>query len=149
MFKIGLFAFALLATALLAIYRGQKPERIAAAMMSVAFVVSALLPETTSSRFDRLYLELFKVDAGLFVGLLLLALVANRYWPMWLAALQLLTLGVHLVKVYDPTILPIVYARVSGEIGYPMLVLLVIGIGRAHRRLKINGAERDWSVGEP
>ena len=85
------------------------------------------------------------IDLAFLASLIVIAVRADRFWPLWLAALQLVAIGVHGVRAYDPHILPIVYARIVGEIAYPMLALLVIGTVRHHSRALRFGGERDWS----
>lgn len=128
-----------------ALKRGGMPERWVAAMMAVAATASAMVPIHAHSSYNSVEWIRLGIDAALFLALLALAVRANRYWPLWMASLQLIALGVHGVRGYDLTLLPRVYARVLGEISYPMILLLVIGTYRHQIRLQRRGADESWS----
>ena len=145
MTRIMLFYSVQLAASGYAAWRGGLPERAVGALLLVAAILSSAIPLTTWHEYVALNRGLLLIDATLLAILMLVAVRANRYWPMWLAALQLVAIGVHGVRAYDPHILPIVYARIVGEIAYPMLALLVIGTVRHHSRALRLGGERDWS----
>jgi hypothetical protein len=145
MFRILLFFTAQVLVSGFAIWRGGKPERVVGSSLLAAMVASALVPVAPRESYYSLHLPLFAIDLLLLSTLILVAARANRFWPIWLAALQLVAIGVHGVRAYDPHILPIVYARIVGEIAYPMLALLVIGTVRHHSRALRLGGERDWS----
>src|SRR3546814_4609403 len=56
-----------------------------------------------------------------------LANFADRFWPMWLAAFQLVAVASHGASAYNPGILPVAYWWIVGKISYPMIAILVIG----------------------
>ena len=77
--------------------------------------------------------------------LIAVALWANRFWPIWIASLQLFALLVHIAKAYQQDVLPIVYFAVISRIAYPMLAMLVIGTACHFQRMRRYGADPDWS----
>ena len=85
------------------------------------------------------------IDTALLTVLVLVALWANRFWPMWIAALQLFALLVHVAKAYQQDILPLVYFVVTTRIAYPMLLLLLAGTIQHFRRMRLYGSDPDWS----
>jgi len=143
--RILLFCVAQVLVSGYALWRGGKPERLVGSVLLIAMIATALMPVAPGRSYYMLHLPLLAIDLLLLSALTAVALRANRFWPLWLAALQLLAIGVHGVRAYDPHILPIVYARIVGEIAYPMLALLVIGTVRHHSRALRLGGERDWS----
>ena len=145
MTRILLFCVAQVLVSGYALWRGGKPERLVGSVLLIAMIATALMPVAPGRSYYMLHLPLLAIDLLLLSALTAVALRANRFWPLWLAALQLLAIGVHGVRAYDPHILPIVYARIVGEIAYPMLALLVIGTVRHHSRALRLGGERDWS----
>lgn len=72
-------------------------------------------------------------------------MLADRFWPLWLASLHLLTVGVHGVRVYDPGLWGTVYTRSMGLIGWVMLAVLAVGTLRHRRRVLVSGSETDWT----
>lgn len=127
-----------------ALWRGGAPERIVGIMMVLAAIGS-----TMTSYDHRFFQDVnmmgVAVDLGFLCGLLAVAARADRFWPMYIAALHLLGLGIHGVRAFDPGILPVVYARAPAAVGYPMLALLVAGTIRHSQRLRAGMPERAWS----
>lgn len=87
----------------------------------------------------------FLVDVACAVAFVALALWANRYWPLWIAGLQLLGVSAHAVKLAYPDVIPRAYAFVTVFWSYPMLLLIVLGTFRHQQRLTKFGADRSWS----
>ena len=131
------FYSAAAATVCFAVRRGGRPEQATAALLTVAAIATTLLP---GASVRSVVWSLFVVDLTLLVGLTAIALSADRFWPMYFSAVQLVTVGLHGVRAYDQTLLPAVYARLGGELAYPTLLILAIGTWRHHRRLP----ETDW-----
>lgn len=147
MVRIIVFEILLLAVALYAVRRGGAPERLVAIMLLVAAWTTLLLPFNPQTGFRHLETSRLAVDGALLFGLIAVALRANRFWPLWLAAFQLVAVGVHGVRAYDAGVLPIVYARLTGQIAYPMCLVLAIGTWRYRQRYlrRAQGGVRDWS----
>lgn len=143
--RIMLFNLVQVAACFYALRRGGAPERWVAFMMAAAAALTAFLPFNPDVTFFSLDEPQLLVDASLLLGLTGLALRADRFWPMWVAALQLIAITVHVVRGLDPTILPIVYNRSIGKLAYPMILLLVVGTYRHRQRAAAGPGEQDWS----
>ncbi|MDB5680426.1 MAG: hypothetical protein JWO16_231, partial [Sphingomonas bacterium] len=78
-----------------------------------------------------------------------IALRANRYWPIGIAAMQVLQVVGHLLKLADPHMLPLLYWLSSVVWAYPMLILLALGTVRHRNREKRLGPEPSWSSSSP
>jgi hypothetical protein len=141
MIRIAIFYVVQGAITYVAARRGGAPERIVGFALLLAALATALVPFDPLHMFQSVNWYALYIDSALLAVLLLIAARADRYWPLWLAALQVITIGVHGVRAYDPFFLPIVYARLAGEIAYPMLAVLLAGIVRHGRR----PGEPDWS----
>lgn len=141
MIRIALFYTVQTLITYVAVRRGGAPERIVGFSLLAATLATALIPFEPQHIFRSVNWHALYIDTALLAVLLIIAARADRYWPLWLAALQVVTIGVHGVRAYDPFFLPIVYARVTGEIAYPMLAVLLAGIVRHVRR----PGEPDWS----
>lgn len=124
--------------------RGGAPERWVAGLMAAAAITTGLLPGTPRQTYRSIEWGELWVDLAFLICLLILACRANRFWPIWVAACQLIAMTVHAVRAYDHSLLPSVYSVGTGFIAYPMIVLLVIGTSR-HLARSRDGAERDWS----
>lgn len=77
------------------------------------------------------------VDLATFGGFAFVAVQSTRFWPLWVAGLQLTTSLGHLLKTIDVTLLPTVYAAALIFWSYPILLILAIGTWRAHRRRQL------------
>ncbi|MCY1246135.1 hypothetical protein D9M72_593410 [compost metagenome] len=146
MLRVGFFVALLILTAGYAWWRGGGPERIAAAAMLVATVVSALVRANVRHRFADVDTGLLIVDGLLLIVLVAVALRADRGWPLLVAALHLMTVGAHGIRLIEPGMIPVTYAVLIALWSYPMQVALAIGTWRHQRRIRRFGTDRDWSV---
>lgn len=130
---------------------GGAPERIGAAIFLIGSVLTYVALETSPIRFRGVEIGVFVIDGASFVAFVLLALRANRYWPLWVSALVGLGLVGHLAMLVHPRVIPWAYAVVLSIWSYPMLLLMVAGTFAHHRRLIRNGADPSWmrSSGPP
>lgn len=143
---IVVFSSILAATCGYALWRGGAPERLTALMMLIAFLATFLVPFRPGVSFHHLNGAILAIDLALFALLVGIALFANRFWPLWVAAVQLMAIGIHLVKAYDPTLVSWLYNSASGKIAYPMVIMLAIGVARHSERLATFGSDPDWIV---
>lgn len=131
---------------LCALTLGGWPERATAVILLCASVATIVLPFDPSTSFRSVETLELVIDVTLMGGLMAVALLANRFWPLWLAALHLLAVGIHGVKGFDPALMPWMYAQAGGKLAYPMLVLLAAGVLRHRLRLARYGSDPDWSL---
>jgi hypothetical protein len=62
-----------------------------------------------------------------------IALVSNRFWPLWAAGFQLTVSMSHMMKAIDFDLLPKVYAAAAIFWSYPILLVIVVGTWRSSR----------------
>jgi uncharacterized membrane protein len=134
-----IFFTALALSCLTAWFRGGTPERLGALLLATAAVVSTLVADSGSYPFAEFEWGLFAIDSILFLTLVWLALSADRYWPMWLAALQLVSVWVHPAFAFSQSKIAFAYAVTSIFWSYPMLMILAIGAVRHHKRTHFIG----------
>ena len=139
-----LFNMLLGACALYAFVRGGAPERVVAAAFIAAAIASFIASPLAKGGYDDTEFGLLLIDAALLAVLVAVALWANRFWPIWIAAFQLFALLVHVTMLYEQDILPLVYFVVISRIAYPMLLLLLLGTRLHFQRLQRHGADPDW-----
>lgn len=126
-------------------WRGGAPEKLAAAAMVAAMAVTLWLG-SSSPTFNGIQWPLFLTDLTLFVALCLLAMFADRFWPLWLAAFQMVGVAAHSASAYNPAILPVAYWWIVGKISYPMLAILAVGTLRHDRRKRLGSPEFGWTA---
>ena len=127
-----------------AVIRGGHPEWLGATILAIFSVLTAVaIPDATSFRF--LESGALVVDLLCLAAFVMLALRADRFWPLWVAALQLLGVASHGVKLSEPDLMPRTYAFMLAIWSYPMIFLMIIGTSRHQARLRKFGSDRSWS----
>ncbi|MEO0439823.1 MAG: hypothetical protein AAF067_02990 [Pseudomonadota bacterium] len=124
---------------------GGKPERIAVAIFVPGFLFTTLLFSPLTQRFGNVEFEVMLVDLAMLIAFVTMALYAERFWPLWMSAMQAIQVISHLPIIFIPELLPQAYGAVIIVWSYPMLFLLAIGTWRHQQRLRKFGADRSWS----
>ena len=118
-----------------ALYRGGRHERLVAAICIVATIATIAV----NSPLNRMYTDVERgallVDLAVLAAFVAVALVSDRFWPLWVAGLQLTTSIAHFLKAVDPHLVPLAYGAAVRFWGYPILIILFFGAWRSHRRL--------------
>ena len=120
----------LLAVTVFAAVRGGKDERRAATVCVVASVATLFLlsPE---GRFVKVEVGAAVIDLAVLATFVAIALRSQRFWPLWVAGLQLTAFSGHLLKVFQPGLIPIAYATAMAFWSYPILLIIAVGVARA------------------
>lgn len=126
-------------------FRGGAPERAGAAIFAVAALLSTFMVSGRPTRFVSVELGVFAVDVAMLLALLVVALRAERFWPLCVTALQVIGTAGHAVKLADPQVFPLAYAIILALWSYPMLIVLAVGTWNHQRRLTRYGADKSWS----
>jgi len=135
MFGPLIFGPMLLAVCLYAWFRGGGYERLVAATCLGGTLATMLVISPLSHRYSGVEEGLLLVDLGVLAGFVTVALRSNRFWPLWVAGLQLTTSLGHILKGIDPELLPRAYGAALQFWSYPILVILAVGTFRTNRRL--------------
>ena len=125
--------------------KGGAPERIGTTILVAGSLLSLLAVSGPTTSFGSVEIGVFLADVATLVAFLILALFADRYWPLWIAALQVLGTTGHAVKLADPDLMRRAYAVALVFWSYPMLAILALGTYRHQRRLARFGVDRSWS----
>lgn len=129
----------------LAFRRGGQPERIVASLLSLAFAVELARNTLTGApAFRTLDLFMMAVDSAVLLGMIGVAVQANRLWPMVVAALQLVILTAHISLLLQLKGIVGAYWGMSVLPIYPQFACLLGGILAHMRRRKRYGPYPDW-----
>lgn len=131
-----------------ALWRGAQPERFVASMFLAAVPLGSAA-YSAGYHWRGIEMGIFGVDLAMLILLLAIALRANRYWPIGIAAMQVLQVIGHLIKLADDHMLPLLYWISNVVWAYPMLILLLLGTVRHRNREKRLGPEPSWSRSSP
>lgn len=144
MIHVIAFAATFLACFVYVFLAGGMPERLAMLAQFLAFLLSIFAISFRWMRFEGLPLGLVMIDVALAVALTLIALKANRLWPIVLAGMQVATLFAHLAKALSFPLPTAGYAIFVQFWGWPMLIVTALGTYNHRARIKRFGQERDW-----
>ena len=128
-----LFWTLLFATFAYALWRGRSDERIAATVCVLASIATRFAISPLTRRYTDIEIGLLLVDAAVLVAFVALALRSQRFWPLWIAGLQLTSSLSHLMKVIEIDLLPRAYAAAAVFWSYPILLIIIIGTWRSDR----------------
>jgi hypothetical protein len=133
----------LLAVSAYAFIAGRRDERAAAIVCILATIGSVLLNSGLAERFSRVEVGVFTVDVLAFAAFTGIALRTERFWPLWVAGLQLTTILAHLIKAVHLNLMPQAYAAAARFWVYPIFLVIVLGTWRSqHRRAQEQRAAR-------
>jgi len=151
MLSVVFFYVLFLSCCSFALWRGGAPERWGATLEVLAVVLTIVvqLRIRPDDRFQDFSWGIFWVDGAFLASLCLLALAADRFWPIAAAGFQVADMVAHLAKVVAPDILPYGYSWGIQFWGYPKLILFVIGARRHRQRLTRYGKDPAWSRPRP
>lgn len=116
-------------------WRGRSEERIAGTVALLATVATRFLISPRPVRYSEVELGLLGIDVAVLAAFIAIALYSKRFWPLWAAGFQLTVTMSHLLKAIDADLLPRAYAAAAVFWSYPILLVIVVGTWRTHRKL--------------
>ena len=75
------------------------------------------------------------VDSFVLLSFVFIAMRSDRFWPLWVAGLQLTISMSHLMKAIKPDLLPMAYAAAERFWSYPTLIIIMVAAWRQHQRM--------------
>ncbi|MDJ0979227.1 MAG: hypothetical protein QNI87_11940 [Erythrobacter sp.] len=137
------------AICLAALVWGAGPERaIALAWLLLFEAVPGIYKTFWGARFQLEEVDILFASLDLCAGAfwLIVALNANRNYPLVIAALQLLVISAHIARGLIDAISPVAYAAMVMAPGWLQLLLLGAGLVRHVLRERTYGPYREWRV---
>jgi hypothetical protein len=133
MVRVVFYFLLLIGVAAYSLSRGRRDERLAALTCVLASVGSLVLLITRPSYYSNLEVGVALIDLVTLLTFVWIALRSTRFWPLWVAGLQLTATTGHVLKLVDPQLLPVVYAASLASWSYPILLIIAAGIWRGQR----------------
>lgn len=119
-----------------ALFKGRTDARIVGLVFLVGNFATLALRTSLGGGYSSVETGIFAVDVACFGAFTYAALISDRFWPLWVAGLQLTTSFGHILKALDSSLVPLAYAAALRFWGYPILIILVIGVWRSQQRLR-------------
>lgn len=130
----------LLATFVYALWRGRGDEKIAAGVALLATIATQFVMPPQPMRYAGLQFGLVTIDIAVLVTFVAIALQSERFWPLWVAGLQLTNSMSHLMKGIETELLPQAYAAAAVFWSYPILLTIMAGTWRSHQQSRRESA---------
>jgi phage shock protein PspC (stress-responsive transcriptional regulator) len=134
-----IFEALLITSCTYALLRGRSEERIVALVCVCATIASRFAVSPLSVRYRSVETGLLAIDLLVLAAFILVALRSRRFWPLWVAGLQLTSSAAHLMKAIDEHLLPIAYGTALAMWSYPILIILAVATWRVRRPLEESG----------
>lgn len=113
-----------------AFWKGTVDEWAAALICCVGSVITVFVDFRSYSGVE---IGVMLVDVAGLIGFVIVALRSQRFWPLWVAGLQLTSTMSHGLKLAHSDMIPRVYAAAERFWIYPIFLAIVIGTYRASR----------------
>lgn len=140
----NLFRILLALVSLYALLCGKRDERLVSLILVAGVIATEFALPPVRLRFQGVETTLFLVDAAVFLGFLWVALRSDRFWPLWVAGLQLTSILGHAMKAVDTELFSRAYAAALVFWFYPMLLVIAIGTWRNARRTRNEAGTAAW-----
>src|SRR3546814_9965512 len=98
------------------------------------------------ARFVTVDMGHLAIDLTAATAMLILALVAYRFWPMVAASLQMLPLLAHFSRAVDISIDPAAYLTMQVAASWLLPPLLILATWRHQARMRKNGSDPSWYI---
>lgn len=132
---------------LLAFRRGGPPERLAAAIIVGWVGVDAIYHLLFGpSNFDTVDPVHVVLDSAELAAIVTLSLRANRVWPLFAAAAQLICVTGHFAVLAEPSGMRRAYWAMTQLPQYIQLTALLLGAAAHMRRERVIGPYRSWRI---
>lgn len=136
-----LFIVLLISMCGFALFKGGRDERLVALTCVVGTIATHFVLSPLRDRYAAVESGVVVVDVVVLACFIVVALISDRFWPLWVAGLQLTTVAGHFFKAWQTDASPIVYGATLQFWSYPILVILGIGTWRRARRVMFEGPQ--------
>jgi hypothetical protein len=119
-----------------AVFRGAPPEQAGATIMMAGSLLTTFTPTAFDHKAGAVLSGILIFDIAAFIGFVILAVRADRFWPIWVSALAGLGVVGHVARWYGGDLVtPRAYIVGIVIWSYVILALLAIGTRNHQRRV--------------
>ena len=130
MIRLIIFTVLLFGSCGYALLKGPRDAQAVAVVTLVASFASYFLV----SRYAAVEVSVLAIDMLTLLAFTAVALKSDRFWPLWVAGLQLTTTFGHGLRAFEDEIVPIAYAVSLRFWSYPIQIILIVAVWRSQRR---------------
>lgn len=130
-----------------AMWRGRSEERTVALVCLGATIASIFAIPPIAVLYSNIEIGLLLIDLVVLASFITIALRSSRFWPLWIAGLQLTSSTAHMLKAIDPELLPLAYGAAIAFWSYPILIILAVGTWRSQRRARTTDGQGTAAAG--
>ena len=132
--------------ALIVLWRGAAPERSVLGVFISMIALDRLYHLTSQSgaHFQHVDIGHLTIDVLGAVALLVIALYANRQYPLWLSALQFVAVISHIIRAISPDVDKGAYSIFMVAPSYLQILVFTIGLSMHLRHRRKHGLYRSW-----
>ncbi len=116
--------------------RGKRDHWIAMGGLVLGSLATLLVYKFSSSRWAQMETGVLLVDLAYLALLFTLAVRSKQFWPLWVAAFQLVGTLTHLARLVSPNILPYGYGMAQGMWAYLQMAAIVYPVFVMNRTSK-------------
>jgi len=127
--RIALYYLLVAIVVAAAFRRGDAETRLAALVCLIASMLSTLLIDFRSPIAGSVAM----IDLMVLAFFITLALRTTRFWPLWVAGLQMTTVLGHGLRLLQPHMVNIAYAAAMRFWAYPILFIMIAAALRSDR----------------
>lgn len=113
-----------------ALWRGTRDAKVVALICLAASAATYV----AMSGYNSVEEDILVIDLLVLAGFTWVAMKSDRFWPLWVAGLQLTTSFGHFLKMYEADLVPIAYAVALRMWSYPIQIILAVAVWRSYRR---------------
>jgi len=136
-----IYAGCLAATAVIGLRLGGRSEKAGTAIVLAASAATVAVEHPMLFDWSSNRVGLIVVDVLALFGFLHLALISQRFWPIWATAFHLIAVCSHYVVLLSPERVLQVYAVLQGFWAYPIMLVIILGsLSRQPRRLAVTAS---------
>lgn len=113
-----------------ALWRGKRDEWIAALVCAGGSFATMLVGSISGEPLTGVETGVMIVDLAALAIFTGLALVSQRFWPLWVAGFQLASSMAHMLMALNAELVPRAYAAAERFWIYPIFLVIIIGAMR-------------------
>jgi hypothetical protein len=116
-----------------AIRYGERDEKRAMFIIFCGSVVTAFVALIADNDFRNIAGWFLAIDICVLIAFVSISFDSNKYWPIWVCSLQIISVLINILNLLIPNFLPAAYVMLQGFWVYPMFFSIMAGTYGSHK----------------